>query len=236
MRIFLVVCGATLLGGCASLLGESADINYTEVIVPVVAECSANPQPAADVMEVGFAKVRAACEAFFVDATRFQQNALMTNNTTDLLLAAATSVVPVTASAASAVKILAITTAGVTLGKAVVNQMTTIYSFGTHLQKIRQLVTADMDYFTQTYRSNPPSNACRAYSLVQELALKCTLAALKDVETQQMSIPSGPSTSTTVQQTVTTARDSANRAMTRTISRTVVPAQPSVGVTIVPIR
>lgn len=224
------------LGGCNGLLGGISEVDYNTVIVPVVTECfqaGNNQQYAIAVMEVGFTKVRAACEGFFVDATRFQQNALATNGTLDALLVGTTSIATATSSAASAVKIIAVTTAGIVLGKALVNQYATIYSFGTHLQKIRHLAYDDMDQFTDIARTTAqPTNACRAYSLVQELALKCTLAALKDIENQQLNIRSAP-----VPPANAVAGFSANRRFSLNRSS---PAQfierrtPSVGVTIAP--
>jgi hypothetical protein len=183
------------VGGC-TLVGDAVDVDYA-VIYPVVTQCyqpgteTENTRYATSVMEVGFTKVRAACEAFFVDATRLQQNALATTSTLDAVLVGANSIITATSSGASAVKALAVTSAGIVLGKAIANQFSTIYAFGTHLQKIRKLAYDDMDQFTETARtSGAPTNACRAYSLVQELAMKCTLAALKDIESQQFAIRS----------------------------------------------
>jgi len=182
------------LGGCNGLMGEVGDVDYNAVIVPIVTQCDATPQYAMSVLEVGFAKVRAACEVFFVDATRVQQNALQATGTLDATFAAATSVIFATSSAASAAKAIAITSAGIIFGKAIFNQYATVYAFGTHLQKVRQLTYAAMDQYANEKRTVgfAPVNACQAYGMVQEFAMKCTLAGLKDIEHQQFNIPSGP--------------------------------------------
>jgi hypothetical protein len=247
MRLYVLLgsscalLSSLVLGGCNGLLGDSPDVDYA-IIVPVVTQCyqpgteTENARFANAIMEVGFTKVRAACETFFVDATRFQQNALATSGTLDALLIGANSIITATSSGPSAVKALAVTAAGIVLGKTVVNQFSTIYAFGTHLQKIRHLAYADMDEFTDRSRTTAqPANACRAYSLVQELALKCTLAALKDIENQQFSIPSGPVVAVTAITPLTPV--SRRLAVTPAASsgvRFIERRNPSVGVTIMP--
>jgi hypothetical protein len=161
------------------------------VIVAKVEQCNSpgdSPKIASDYLQVGFSNVFAACEAFFVNATRFQQNALATSNTLDAGLIGATAVINATSSAAAAVKAITITTAGVTFGKAILNDYVTIYTFGTHLYKVRQLVQNDMDNFVG--QTKAPADTCIAYAAVQTLATKCTLANMQALLDAQVAIPS----------------------------------------------
>jgi hypothetical protein len=175
---------------------------------------------------MSFAKVRAGCESFFVDATRLLQNQIMTDNTLNARLAGAQAIFLATSSAASAAKAIAVTTAGVTLGKAVADQIANAYAFGTRLPKIRRITNDDMDGYINTARQTPPTNARYAYSLVQQLALKCTLAALADVDNQQTNIPSKPAKPADL--IVTNGAHSAK-------AQAPVPrSSPSLGVTVVP--
>jgi hypothetical protein len=178
-------------------------------------------------MQVGFANVFAACEAFFVSATRFQQNALATNNTLDAGLVGATSIITATTSTAAALKAITIATAGVVFGKAVVNDYVTVYTFGTHLYKVRQLVQNDMDNFVS--RVTPPLDTCIAYANVQKLATKCTLANMQALLDAQVAIPSQ-----TVPQTSRTPAGGANASggAAGTLPGTSVP---SVSATVVPL-
>ncbi len=150
------------------------------------------PKVAYDYMQIGFANVYAACEAFFVNATRFQQNALASNDTLDAGLVGATSIINATSSTAAALKAITITTAGVVFGKAVLNDYVTVYTFGTHLYKVRQLVQNDMDnYVAQVAtKQGPPADSCIAYANVQTLATKCTLANMQALLDAQVAIPS----------------------------------------------
>jgi hypothetical protein len=142
-------------------------------------------------MEVGFAKVQAACEAFFVDATRAQQNALATDRTLDLGLVAATAIInQTTSNAAKALKAVTITTAGVMLAKGLVDEYTKIFAFNTHLYKVRELTSRSMEDFIVRSRAAPPANYCLAYTYVQKLATLCTLAALKANLDSQVALPS----------------------------------------------
>ncbi|MGY3494368.1 hypothetical protein [Bradyrhizobium sp. USDA 4502] len=235
MRWFFLLC-LFPLGACTALLGDAPDIDYDKVIVPVVTECyqpsftaDQNKQYAISVMEVGFTKVRAACESFFVGATRVLQNQIMTDNTLNAGLAGAQSIFLATSSAASAAKAIAVTTAGVTFGKALADQIASVYAFGTHLPKIRQIANDSMDQYVNLARQSPPSNACYAYSLVQQLALKCTLAALADIDNQQNNIPSKPALPADL------VVSNAVRGMPNGSNKSLVPrSSPSVGVTVVP--
>lgn len=178
------------LGACAQLLGSGPTVD-DRVIVPRVAACNSasdTPKAANDYMQIGFANVYAACEAFFVDATRFQQNALATNQTLDSGLIGATSIITATSSAASAVKAITITTAGIVMGKSLLNNYTATYAFGTHLYKVRQLVQNDMDNYAM--KVAPPADTCIAYANVQRLATKCTLANMQALLDAQVAIPS----------------------------------------------
>jgi hypothetical protein len=143
-------------------------------------------------MQVGFANVYAACEAFFVHATKFQQNALATSQTLDAGLVGATSIANATMSTASALKAITITTAGVVFGKSIINDYVTVYTFGTHLYKVRQLVQNDMDNFAAGAAG--PANTCIAYANVQRLATKCTIANMQALLDSQVAIPSQVST------------------------------------------
>jgi len=227
------------LGSCVQLPGEAPIIVNDSVIVARVAECNNpadNAKAANDYMQVGFSNVRAACEAFFVSATRFQQNALATNNTLDAALVGATSIINTTNSTAAALKAITITTAGVVFGKAVVNDLVTVYTFGTHLYKVRQLVQNDMDNFAS--RVGAPADTCIAYANVQTLATKCTLANMQALLDGQVAIPSTTVSTTAGAATGTTTGGTALRtlrvlpAATRaavsvpSVSSTVVPVMP----------
>ncbi|MBZ9765521.1 hypothetical protein LB526_01940 [Mesorhizobium sp. CA6] len=169
-----------------------------KVIVPRVVACNSSndtPKAANDYMQVGFANVYAACEAFFVDATRFQQNALASDQALDAGLAGATSIISTTNPAANAVKAITITTAGIVLGKALVNNYSMTYAFGTHLYKVRQLVQSDMDNYAGNV--SPPADTCIAYANVQKLATKCTLANMQALLDAQVAIPSQVTSSAT---------------------------------------
>ncbi len=202
--LFLCALG---LGSCVQLPGEAPVVN-DQVIIARVTECNGpgdTPKAANDYMQVGFSNVYAACEAFFVNATRFQQNALAANSALDASLVGATSIIQATNSTAAALKAITIATAGVTLGKAVVNDYVTVYTFGTHLYKVRQLVHNDMDNFVATVK--PPADTCIAYAYVQNLASKCTLANMQALLDAQVAIPSqtvsnspGPAAKTTLSQ------------------------------------
>jgi hypothetical protein len=179
----------TGLASCAQWLGLG-DLTAVDdaVIVARVNSCENGPRAANDYMQVGFANVYAACEAFFVSATRFQQNALATSNTLDAGLVGASSILNATTSTAVALKAITITTAGVVFGKTVLNDYMTIYTFGTHLYKVRQLVQNDMDNYTTQVAA--PQNTCIAYANVQKFATKCTLANMQALLDAQVAIPS----------------------------------------------
>jgi hypothetical protein len=182
-----------LLGGCSSLSGVSPDVDYEIVIGAVVRNCDVPPglnTNPATAMEVGFAKVQAACEGFFVEATRAQQNALATNRSLDLGLVATSAIVNATNPAAAAAKAITITTAGVVLSKALIDEYTKIYAFNTHLYKVRELTTTSMEDYMRKARATPPTNYCLAYTYVQKLATLCSLAALKANLDGQVALPS----------------------------------------------
>ena len=178
------------LGSCAQWPGDMPSVD-DQVIVAKVNTCNTaddSPKVANDYMQVGFAKVYAACEAFFVSATKFQQNALATNQTLDAGLVGVTSILNATSAAATAVKAISITTAGIVLGKAVISDFSTVYSFGTHLYKVRQLVQSDMDNYAANAAS--PADSRVAYANVQKMATKCTIANMQGLLDQQVAIPS----------------------------------------------
>jgi hypothetical protein len=162
-----------------------------QLIVAKVNACNGpgdGPIAANNYMQIGFANVYAACEAFFVSATKFQQNALATNQTLDAGLVGATSIANATMSTASALKAITITTAGIVFGKSIMNDYVTVYTFGTHLYKVRQLVQNDMDNFV--VGAGAPPNTCIAYANVQRLATKCTLSNMQGLLDSQVAIPS----------------------------------------------
>jgi hypothetical protein len=221
------------LGSCRQWPGD-APIVDDQVIVARVNECNSpgdGTKVANDYMQVGFSNVYAACEAFFVSATRFQQNALASNNTLDAGLIGATSVINATNSTAAALKAVTIATAGVVFGKAVINDYVTVYTFGTHLYKVRQLVQNDMDSYVAQVAT--PTDTCIAYANVQKLATKCTLANMQALLDAQVAIPS---------QTVSNAPNGNPPAApggARSISRRAPPraaASPPVSSTVIPLR
>jgi hypothetical protein len=188
------ICAIPLifLSGCSNLVGVSPNVD-AQVIVAAVQSCEAPPVAVTSpftFMEVGFAKVKAACEAFFVDATRAQQDALSANSALDAGLVGATAILNATHSAASAAKAITITTAGVVFGKALINQYVNTYTFNTHLYRIRQLVKDSMEDYIQTARATPAANYCMAYSYVSDLASLCSLAAMRANLDQQVALPS----------------------------------------------
>ena len=110
------------------------------------------------------------------------------HQTLDAGLVGAMSIVNATSAAASAVKAISITTAGIVFGKAVISDFSTVYSFGTHLYKVRQLVQSDMDNYAANAAS--PADSCVAYANVQKMATKCTIANMQELLDQQVAIPS----------------------------------------------
>jgi hypothetical protein len=183
---------ALALGGCSSLIGVSPDVDYQVVVVAVAQECDVAPGPGVSpvtAMEIGFAKIQAACEGFFVDATRAQQAALATNQALDAGIVGATAILNATTSAAAAARAITITTAGVIFGKTLINDYVSIYTFNTYLYKVRQHVMTSMEDYMANARAAPPANYCLAYTYVQKLASLCTLAAMKSNLDQQVAIP-----------------------------------------------
>src|ERR1700730_8000638 len=95
---FAFVSSVILLGSCSTWPGDVPVVD-DQVIVAKVTGCNGpgdSPKVANDYMQVGFSNVYAACEAFFVSATRFQQNALATSNTLDAGLVGASSILNAT--------------------------------------------------------------------------------------------------------------------------------------------
>jgi len=186
---FALACSVGV-AACSTLMGDVPSVDDGLIVAKVQACNGPNDglKAANDYMQIGFANIYAACEAFFVNATRFQQNAMATSATLDAGLIGATSIINATSGAASAVKAITITTAGVTFGKAVLNDYITIYTFGTHLYKVRQLVQNDMDNFS--VKAGVPADTCIAYANVQKLATKCTLANMQALLDAQVALPS----------------------------------------------
>jgi hypothetical protein len=182
---------AFVLAGCG-LNNFSPNVGY-EVIVHAVQDCDSPPAQSATpttVMEVGFRQVKLACEAFFVDATIAQRNALAGNKGLDAGLLGATAILNATTSPAAAAKAITVTTAGVVLSKELMNQYTSIYTFDTHLYKVRQLVKGSMQQYAEAARSIPPANYCRAYDYVADLATLCSLASMQSFLDEQVAKPS----------------------------------------------
>jgi hypothetical protein len=190
------IVGLVLLTSCSglNLNGVSPDVDY-EVLVAATRDCSVPPSSSStpeNMMTRGFTKVNMACEAFFVDATRAQQDALFSNRSLDAVQIATAAILGATASPTAAFKTLAITAAGVVLAKEVINQSTNIFAFNTHLYKVRELTKAAMSTYKATAESNPPANYCKAYDYVVEYATMCSLASMKLLLDQQVAIPSTP--------------------------------------------
>jgi hypothetical protein len=214
------------LGSCTQWPGDMPNVDE-QVIVAKVNTCNAandSPKVANDYMQVGFANVYAACEAFFVSATKSQQNALATNQTLDAGLIGATSILNATSAVATAVKAITITTAGVVLGKALVSDFSAISSFGTHLYKVRALVQNDMDNYAS--QAAPPADTCIAYANVQKMATKCTIANMQALLDQQVAIPSQTVPSGSTLPTV----------KTRQANQTAGQSSPPVSSVVVPVR
>jgi hypothetical protein len=182
-----------LLGGCSRLVGVDPDADYQVLVAAVVQQCDTSPASSASpstAMEVGFVKVQAACEGFFVEATRAQQNALAAKQGLDAALVGATAIINPTNSVAAALKAVTITTAGVVLTKALIDEYNSVYAFGPYLYKVREHVQNSMEKYMSDSRASPPTNYCLAYTYVQKLAMLCSLAAMKADLDQQVALPS----------------------------------------------
>jgi hypothetical protein len=197
MRVLraLALCLLVGFGSCAQLSGSAPTVDDS-VLIAAVKECNAplnsTPVAANDYMQVGFAKVFAACEVFFVAATRVQENANSANNTLTAGLAGATAILPLVEPSAAAVKAIAITGAGVLFGQTIINAYTNNYTFAGHLYKVRQLVYQEMaGYVTSVQNQGLPADTCIAYSNVQRLAQMCTIANMQALLDQQIALPSG---------------------------------------------
>jgi hypothetical protein len=143
-------------------------------------------------MEVGFREVGQACEAFFVNATIAQRNALAGNKALDAGLVGTTAIVNAISNPADALKIITVTAAGIVFVKEIINQFTSIYTFGTHLYKVRQLVNGAMSKYADTARAlGHPENYCIAYNYVADYARLCSLASMQALLDEQVAIPSG---------------------------------------------
>jgi hypothetical protein len=191
MRV-LVVASALLIGECSSLVGVSPDIDYQVMVAAVVSQCDTPPGNSTDpttAMEIGFTKVQAACQAFFDEATRAQQNAVASNKALDLLLVAATAVINPTVSAVHAAKAITITTAGVVLTKALIDDFNSVYAFNNYLYKVQDHVTTAMEDYMTKARGKPPANYCMAYTYIQKLAMLCSLSTLRSTLDQQVAPP-----------------------------------------------
>jgi hypothetical protein len=192
MRAFGVAC-CVWLAGCSSLTGVNPDINYEVMIAAVVKDCDQPPAQntsASTAMEVGFTKVLAACQTFFDNATRAQQNAQAADKGLDVLLVAATAIINPTVSAAAAAKAITISTAGVMLSKTLIDDYNSVYAFNNYLYKVQKLTSSSMEDYMSKARQSPPANYCLAYTYVQKLAMLCSLSTLKSTLDQQVALPS----------------------------------------------
>ena len=162
-----------------------------QVIVASVQQCGA-PEPVDPItfMEVGFTKVKAACEVFFVNATKVQQNALAANTALNAGQLGATAILNATSSASAVAKAITITQAGVVLAEALINDYVNVYTFNTYLYKVRQLVQSTMADYAKKARATPPANYCIAYSYVSDFASLCSLASMKALLDEQVALPS----------------------------------------------
>jgi hypothetical protein len=197
-RVILIGASCALLSltACSQLKDVSALNINDQVLADRSAACrssNSDPARAEAYMERGFADVLASCELFFVQATKAQQSALAANHTLDAGLVGMSSILGVTSSPAAAVKAISVTTAAVVFGKALANDYVTIFTFGTHLSKVRTLVYSDMDNYKNSIYNTPsrrPTNICSAYARVQEFATKCTLANMQSLLDAQVALPS----------------------------------------------
>ena len=110
------------------------------------------------------------------------------------------------------------------MGKAVISDFSTVYSFGTHLYKVRQLVQSDMDNYAANAAS--PADTCVAYANVQKMATKCTIANMQALLDQQVAIPSQTVPSGSTLPTV----------KTRQANQTAGQSSPPVSSVVVPVR
>jgi hypothetical protein len=237
MRI-LPIASLLLLTSCYRLDGVVPD-DY-EVLVAATRDCSVAPSQYSTpeyMMLRGFTRVNMACEAFFVEATRFQQEALLGNKSLDALQVATAAVLGATASPTAAFKTLAITAAGVVLAKEIINQSTNIFTFNTHLYKVRELTKAAMATYKITAEGNPPNNYCKAYDYVVEYATMCSLASMKLLLDQQIAIPSTPVNTPVVVTGFVSARRSAAAPMVRSSNelRFRMPVTPSTSFSVQPL-
>lgn len=189
MRVLSLVLAAAL-GGCMTTVPTAID--YEIVIGAVIDKCGASRDGhpnASTAMEVGFARVAAACEAFFDDATRAQQASLATSRGLDALLIGATAIINPTTSKEAAARAISITAAGVTLAKSIIEGTSSVYTFSKNLYKVREHVTTSMDTYAVNARNSPPENYCLAYAYVQKYATLCSLSAMQSFHDLQMALP-----------------------------------------------
>lgn len=190
MNHLVRILPCVLVAGCSSLAAVSPVVD-DQVIVATVQQCGA-PEPVDPItfMEVGFTKVKAACEVFFVNATKVQQNALAANTALNAGQVGATAILNATASASAAAKAITITQAGVVLAEALITDYVNVYTFNTYLYKVRQLVQSTMADYAKKARVAPPANYCIAYSYVSDFASLCSLASMKALLDEQVALPS----------------------------------------------
>ena len=198
MRKIAIIGAVGMLGACSALDGVDPQVDYG-VLAAETQSCSVAPSPTSTPSEMkvaGFTYIGGACEAFFVDATKAQRNALYGGKVLDAGLVGTTAAVGATASAAAAVKTIAITTAVIVLGKEIINQANSSYTFGTHLYKVKQLVNGTMDDYVARHQNDVPENYCKAHEIVAGLARLCSLAAMQNLLDQQVAIPSAAGAAT----------------------------------------
>jgi hypothetical protein len=119
----------------------------------------------------------------------------------------------------------------VTFGKAILADYTTIFTFGTHLYKVRELVQQDMETYVSQITA-PPADTCIAYALVQKLATRCTLANMQALLDAQVAIPSDTRNKPLATRSSLSARLSAPRTSFAAPATTTV--VPSISTTVVP--
>ena len=191
MRRAVLAGVASLVTSCSGLNGVAPE-NF-DVIFAATYDCGTASVPArnpADFMIIGFTRVRAACEAFFVEAEVAQQQAIYGRRVLSAGLAGTVAAMAATASEAATVKTIGLTTAGVVFAKEAIDAFTATRTFGPGLYKVKHLVDQALDDYEAKNKDTQPANYCRAYHTVAGMARICSLASMRSMLNQQLAIPS----------------------------------------------
>ena len=124
------------LASCAPWLGGSPAVDDQLIVAKSMPAMTGRWSDSREEATCSRLCERRCCVRAFVNATN-SADALATNQTLDAGLVGATSIADATMSTASALKAITITTAGIVFGKSIMNEYVTIYTFGTHLYKVR---------------------------------------------------------------------------------------------------